>query len=227
MPAKVEKNIQDTKAPAADKRQVKTGQEKIEKKGKGVVKKEKTKRPKDKRKNLSVKWWLKDIVLAVVNLIFLLSLVVILGRLPQRANEFKQLRSTYVLEIEKSKIEVAEMEIESGKRVADELSDLFPDEAGLADFAKEMDTLKEEGLISGFIFASEQAVRDKTGSLGVPVVIRLRGSWILIGEGLAKIEELPFILRAVSIETEKIDEESVIDFKYGGFLYVDESFAKN
>lgn len=188
--------------------------------------KEKVKKPKVEKAPTKKRWWLKDLILALVNLSFLVFLMVLIGMLPKRAIEFRQLRNAYVIASAKSEIEIAELEIERSRQKADELINLFPDEAGLADFAKEMDKLKEQGLISSFSFASERAVRDQTGYFGVPIVIRFQASWSQIGQGLGQIEELPFVIRVVSIESSRIPEGNLVDFKYGGFLYVDESLAE-
>ena len=44
---------------------------------------------------------------------------------------------------------------------------------------------------------------------------------------IQKIDDLPYLLRAVTIDAEPELDSGLIIFKYGGFLYVDESLAKN
>ena len=180
----------------------------------------KVKKPKGEKK-----WWIKDIILASVNIVFLAALMIILGKMPIRANELSQLKNTFVVATAKSEVQIAEFEIEESKLKAEELKKFFPTQSGLANFAGEMDKLREEGLISSFSFASEDAVRDQTGYYGVPVIIRFLGTWDQIEQGLTKLGDLPFIIRAVSIEA-GAEEDDLVDFRYGGFLYVDESLAK-
>ncbi len=182
---------------------------------------------KKKKKRGARKWWVKDVVLAVINIIFLIATIILLGMLSERGAEFKKLRTVYIQASEKSEVEIAKLEIDASRKVNDSLSALFPDEAGLVEFAREIDKLKEENLVTSFSFASETAVRDQTGQFGVPIVIIIEGNWTQIADAMQKLQQLPFILRAVSINAERILENNLITFRYGGFLYVDESLAKN
>lgn len=177
-------------------------------------------------KNVSRRWWIKDLILAVINIAFLAALTILLGKLPNRAGELSQLRSTYTIAAAKREVEIAEFEIEESRLKAEGLKKYFPNQSGLANFAAEMDALKAEGLISSFSFASEDAIRDQTGYYGVPIIIRFLGTWELISQGLLRIGKLPYLIRAVSIESAATGENNLIDFRYGGFLYVDESLAK-
>ena len=176
-------------------------------------------------KNTS-RWWIKDLILAVVNIAFLAALTILLGKLPNKAAELSQLRSTYTIAAAKREVEIAEFEIEESRLKAEALKKYFPDQSGLANFAAELDALRGEGLISSFSFASEDAIRDQTGYYGVPIVIRFLGNWELISQGLSRIGKLPYLIRAVNIESALTGEDNLIDFRYGGFLYVDESLAK-
>ena len=177
-------------------------------------------------KNASRRWWIKDLILAVVNIAFLAALTILLGKLPNKAAELSQLKSTYTIAAAKREVEIAEFEIEESRLKAEALKKYFPDQSGLANFAAELDALRGEGLISSFSFASEDAIRDQTGYYGVPIVIRFLGNWELISQGLSRIGKLPYLIRAVNIESAKTEEDNLIDFRYGGFLYVDESLAK-
>jgi len=177
-------------------------------------------------KNASRRWWIKDLILAVVNIAFLAALTILLGKLPNKAAELSQLRSTYTIAAAKREVEIAEFEIEESRLKAEGLKKYFPDQSGLANFAAELDALRGEGLISSFSFASEDAIRDQTGYYGVPIVIRFLGNWELISQGLSRIGKLPYLIRAVNIESALTGEDNLIDFRYGGFLYVDESLAK-
>lgn len=227
------KKTQNTQAPIPVKEPAKPAEIKKEKvasesgKKKPVSEKSKEKVRKSKKRRGSKRWWVKDILLAVVNIIFLVVTVVLLGMLPQRGAEFKKLRTVFIQASEKSEVEIAKLEIDASSKINDSLAALFPDEAGLVEFAKEIDKLKEEGLVTSFSFASEKAVRDQTGQFGVPIVIIIEGSWSQVGDAMQKLQGLPFMLRAVSIDAERVPEGNLISFRYGGFLYVDESLAKN
>lgn len=189
------------------------------------VNKQKGKPVKPKRKKAG--FWLKDLLLAVVNLGFVVVIVVLLGRLPSRAEELKALRNAALKMTAKGNIDIAELKIESSKEKADQLFELFPDESGLIDFVKEIDKLKDEGIITRFSFASERAVRDKTGNFGIPLIIEFVGTWDQIDQAIAIIESLPYLLRVVNVDVQRQDEGDLIIFKYGGFIYVKESLAEN
>ncbi len=171
-------------------------------------------------------WW-KDIALGLVNLVFVVLLIIFLGKLPARAKELRRVKSEDLSNVAKSTIEIAGMEVEGSREKVQELEKLFPDEEGLLGFVREIDIFKEAGVIFSFSFASEKYVRDKTGYHGIPFVVEFQGTWDQISEGLDKFQALPFLFRAVSIETEVLGEEGLIRFRYGGFLYVDESLAKD
>lgn len=184
-------------------------------------------RPVSKKRKLKQTPWWKDIALGIVNLAFVVLLVVLLGKLSGKAVELKRAKGTDYGSVAKSTIEIAGLEIEGNRQKAEELKNLFPNEEGLLDFVREIDVFKEEGVISSFSFASEEYVRDRTGYFGIPFVTEFEGTREQIGEGLNRFQDLPFLFRAVSIETELQPEENLVKFRYGGFLYVDESLAED
>lgn len=180
-----------------------------------------------KAKKKSNNFWVKDLLLAVINLSFIVAIVFLLGKLPIRAGELKALKNADFQVTARGNIDITELRIESSKEKAEKLFVLFPNESGLIDFVKEVDKLKEIGLITRFSFASEHAVRDKTGYFGIPLVIEFLGTWEQIDSATATIESLPYLIRIVNIDVKPQEESNLILFKYGAFLYVDESLAKN
>src|SRR3990170_8310509 len=61
---------------------------------------QKVKKPKGEKK-----WWIKDLILASVNIVFLAALMIILGKMPIRANELSQLKNTYIVATAKSEVQ--------------------------------------------------------------------------------------------------------------------------
>jgi hypothetical protein len=105
---------------------------------------------------------------------------------------------------------------------------LFPDEAGLVNFVKEIERLKVEGVVRDFSFANENAVRDKTGVLGIPFILRLEGTWDQLNSDFMQLQKFPYLIRAVTVDVRIKDiNTGIIDFMYGGFIYVDKSLEKN
>jgi hypothetical protein len=200
---------------------VKQNQKSLSKEKKGL-----TKPRRKKKRKLSFK--LSVIIVTVINLFALGFLFYVLSSLKGEASNLKKLRNASIDVQEKSKVEVADLQIQSNIEKSDYLASLFPDEAGLIDFVKEIEKLESEGVVKDFSFANEGAVRDKTTVLGIPFVLRMEGTWEQINSDLKKMQRMPFLLRAVTLDIKvKEEETNLIDFRYGGFIYVDESLSKN
>ncbi|KKQ41670.1 MAG: hypothetical protein US60_C0032G0011 [Microgenomates group bacterium GW2011_GWC1_37_8] len=183
---------------------------------------------------------LKDMILGIINLILVILLVIILLRFPDKAKELKDIRIDAIKNEESVSYQFDK--IASAKVKADELSSLFVNDSGVVDFVNDLEKIKNEnGTIKSITFANQQAIKDKTGSFGIPVVIELQGSWEKIDSDLQRIDGLPYLFRAAKVEAGKpkvqpgvkLEEEQEIDeniivFKYGIFLYYDEnSVGKN
>ncbi len=187
-------------------------------------------KPKPKKKRSKPKFFSNTILVGIVNVVILVLLILILGMLPKKATELKRLRNLSLSSKAKSNVEIADLEIKSNIEKSDELKILFPDESGLVSFVEEIEKLKATGVAKKFSFANEDAVRDKTKSLGIPFIVEFEGTWEQIDKDLQALQKLPFLLRVITIETRqtKGDEDTnLIRFMYGGFIYVDESLAKN
>jgi len=143
------------------------------------------------------------------------------------ANELKDLTNARARAEASSKINIGDLEIETNQQQAQVLEEIFPDEAELIDFVQEVEKLETDGLVSDFTFANTEPIRDQTKILGIPVVIEMVGPWDRINTGLERLYNTKYLLRAITITAEPSGEEGNVRFKYGGFLYVDDSFEKN
>ena len=88
----------------------------------------------------------------------------------------------------------------------------------------------KDGVLVGFNFANKEAIKDVSGYYGIPIAIEFSGSWEGIVRDLERFEKLPYLMRPIKAEVNTIpdeDNKNVINFKYGIFLYVDESFGKD
>lgn len=185
-------------------------------------------KPAKAKKNIGEKvGWVRELTLGVINLVFAVALAYLLIQLPQRAAEVKVLRGSELDISEDGGFKINKFELDKNKEKADRLIALFPDEQGLLTFVDEIEKLKREGSVVDFSFASKDPVVDKTNNFGIPMVIELKGTWGQIDQDLQKIQKLPFLFRPVSFNAGLIEDEGVIDLRYGGFLYVDESLEKN
>lgn len=168
----------------------------------------------------------KDILLSVINIASLALMVILLIKLPQKAQELNKLRNQVLLSESEVALEISE--VEGSKDKAAQLTSLFIDEVGLVNFVSDVEGLKgEDSSIRKINITSQKVLKDKTGSFGIPVVIEMRGNWIQFGQDMENIQALPYLFRAIRIETEEFEEEGVIGLRYGGFLYVDDKLGEN
>ena len=179
------------------------------------------------RKTRRLGIWTKDIILGVINLVFLLGLTYLLTKLPIRASELKTLRNLDVKTSNTVALDTREFDIESSKEKSDRLKSLFQDEQGIIEFVNEVEKLKVDGGVVDLYFASANPVRDKTNSFGVPIVIQFAGSWEAIDNDLQSIQNLPYLFRPIEVEIRESTVDGVVELEYGGFLYVDKSLEKN
>jgi hypothetical protein len=181
---------------------------------------------KTNRKKISFKMLI--MVISLVNVLVFASIFLILNGTKQKAQELKSLRNASAGAEQRSKVEIADLEIKSNIEKSDFLGTLFPDDSGLIEFVKEIEVLKTQGTVKEFSFANENSVRDKTQADGIPFILRMVGTWEEIDRDLIRLQEVPFLQRAVTLDIRVIGENrDSVDFRYGGFLYVDESLKKN
>ena len=168
----------------------------------------------------------KDIILGIVNLVSIVFFIIILVNFPEKSEELRDLRIKEIKNNITVGVEVSE--IEAARPKAEYLKKLFLDESGVVGFVNDIELQKREGgAISKVTFAGQNAVADRTGNFGIPIVIELIGSWQAIDEDLQKIDELPYLLRPVRVEIKYDDKDpQVVIYKYGVFLYVQESLGK-
>lgn len=168
------------------------------------------------------------IIMTVINFVGLLGLIFVLGLLPDKALELKVLRNLSLSSDQKSKVNTADLQIKTNIELADKLTQLYPDEVGLVEFVQEIERMKAEGKIINFSFVNKDVVKDKTKLLGIPFVVEFEGTWEQIDANLNELQTLPYLIRAITVDVKVKDgeEEGIINFKYGGFIYVGDELAK-
>ena len=105
---------------------------------------------------------LKAVILAVINLIAVAAIVFLLDRLEIKAQEVKRLRSIQLSATRGEPFAALRADVEVAETKTDELVKYFPDSQGLIAFVGEIDKLKAEGVVTGFSFANEEPIKDKT-----------------------------------------------------------------
>lgn len=168
----------------------------------------------------------KDIILGIVNIVLVVVLIAILVNFPEKSQELKELRIKEIKENTTVGLEISE--IEAARPKAEAINELFLNESGVVNFVNDIELQKtEEGAISKVTFAGQNAVADRTGNYGIPIIIELVGNWQALDTDLQKIDQLPYLFRPVKVEIiyDK-DNPQMIIYKYGILLYVKESLGK-
>lgn len=186
-----------------------------------------TLKKKVRTKGIRKPFWLKEAVLASVNIIFVVGLIFILTKLPQKATTVSALKAAKLETVGNGESEINIFEIQRNAENIDKLTSLFPGEEGLLIFVDEIEKLKLDGTVQGFTFANKDPVTDKTNSFGLPVIIELRGNWQQINRDLEEIQKFSFLFRPANFNATVVRDEGVVDLRYGGFLYVDEKLKEN
>ncbi len=164
-------------------------------------------------------------LLLFINLLLLLITVFFIVNLPKKAAELNKVKSDEQKVKESRKIDVTGLEYAPTKESVDKLESFYPQEDGVIDFIEMVEGMKEKGQIKNFSLVGQDAVKDKTGAFGIPFIVEFENSWENINVSLQEFQKLPYLIRAINIEARVIDEK-IVNFKYGGFLYVSDKLAK-
>lgn len=164
-------------------------------------------------------------ILLVIDAVILAISFYLISVLPKKASDLNKARSDEQKVVESKKIDVTGLEYQPTKESVDKLTSFYPEEAGLIDFIEMIEEMKKNNMVKNFQLVSSDAIKDKTGAYGIPFIIEFEGSWENVNLSLQDLQKLPYLIRAVSVETQVVDE-GIINFKYGGFLYVSDKLAK-
>lgn len=175
----------------------------------------------------------KALLLGLYNLIAVAILFIAISDMSSKAQEVKRLKSLNLRQIN-SEIKIIESNIKNYEKQNAYLKKLFPDDTGFIQFIKEIDSLKKEGSVAQFSFASNDIVIDQTKNIGLPINIEFQGSKEKVNQALQKVLTLPYLFRPITTEiritteTKEEDKQSeVVVIKLGGFLYVAETINQN
>ncbi len=162
---------------------------------------------------------LRDIILAIVNAVALVTLFILLSKTDSRVEEYNKLRAQFQKLSESP--ETISSQIEASKEKFEKVDGAFLDRTRIVNFVNDIEAIKKEDTtISKVTFTNDVPVRDRTGNVGYPVLIEFIGDWQKISDDLFEIERLPYLFRVVRVESEKDPLSGMITFKYGGILYV-------
>ena len=181
----------------------------------------------DRRKPINLPFK-RDIILGAVSLVVILLIVILIGRLKVIAEEIKQIENEKYKAVSSLALRATEGKLKTNSNKIEVINSYLVDDDSLVDFVKQVDLLKEEGIVTNFKFASEDLTKDgQTGYEVLAFEVWFTGDKSRIDYGLKKLLGLPYLIRTIVVEIDKISEEGNISLKYGGYLYVTEAYAEN
>ncbi len=166
----------------------------------------------------------KTPILLISDILAIIVLFIIQSRMQTVAKEIKNVNSE-TAKFTPINIEAIKTQIDKSKDQKDQLVSLFPTELQLVDMISKLNEIKNGGILTSITFPSDDTVLDKTGNLGLPILLIFKGNVSDINNSLKKINSLPFIIRPIDfkLNTEQnASGSAAVD--YGGFLYVNEKF---
>jgi len=171
-----------------------------------------------KKSKKTNKFYVKLISVHLLNLVLIGIIVVLLGKLPSRASEIKNLRNQQVLVHENTDVAVIEAELKSHAQEISTIENSFVDESDLLFFIEALDRLKAQGLITSFEPLSASSVTNRKTS-GFPLLVTFNGSPEHVSDGIMEFQKLPFLFKPITAEISFNRDDRNTIFNYGIFLY--------
>lgn len=162
----------------------------------------------------------KIAVFNVINLILVVSIVYLVGKMPSLGNELKEIRSATYAKEGVNDAAILRSEIEKNQDKIDPLKNLVVDDAGLFKFVQAINDIKNEGLIAEFTLTGQGSVRNSKKELGYPISFVFQGTKDQINAGLERLYALPVLFNISGAELEGTAEAAV--YKLNIFLLIDE-----
>jgi hypothetical protein len=166
-------------------------------------------------------------ITAIINVILVVGWVFFVTQLTPKAKIVKEANNQKLAAASAGDLEVLKAELASNADKINTMKSFFINEDALLNFTKQMDTFRAEGVASDFSFASDKLVTDKEGNQVLPFSVTFTGSEEKVNEALSKLENLPYIIKAVESELDRPSVGGNIVFVYRGFIYVSDKFAQN
>lgn len=162
-------------------------------------------------------FWFKVLAIHGVNLVLLFLILLLLGKLPQKAQVMQDLRNQKIAAQESMDVDVLEAELLALQDQIKVLEDAFVTDSQLLHFIEKMDELKAQGLIADYEPLSSGIVRSKKSS-GLPVEVNLQGDPATISKGLNSLAQTGFLFKPVTFVMSR-NEDGSYQVRYGIFLY--------
>lgn len=172
-------------------------------------------------------WFISVIVVGVIDILCILGILILSNKVAQEAEQIHELKVEKLKAEQKSLSSITTEELEKYKPDVEKLAKYYPDDETFLELVGKLDELKRQGLFTNYSFAADEAIKDKTGNLGLPVLFDIKGDRVLIENSLKSIYELPFLIKPIRLEITRSEVDGSFSVRYGSFLYVENEFGKN
>lgn len=168
----------------------------------------------------------KVIFLIGVNIFCVIVIALVLTSLPKGALELQNARLDKINNESQSNMDLIKNEVTNFEEELAQLKSYFPDDLGIVTLANKIDSLKLQGVITEFSFASDTIVKDKTGYGGIPIKIEMKGTKDQLNGAFSELDKIGVSMRPIIFDIQKTDEISAYSMSLGYFLYVYEDITK-
>src|SRR4030042_4320954 len=134
-----------------------------------------------------------SLFVVILNVVLIILTFLILTVVPKKSDELKTIKNEQLNAKVSSNVQVSDLEIGSIDEKVNKLNSVFPDDVGIVNFVKEIEKLKVGGIVKGISFVSQEAVKDKTKSLGTPFIIEMEATWADMDRALTAIQKISYL----------------------------------
>ena len=163
----------------------------------------------------------RAMILNAVNVVLVILIVILIGKLPVKGQNLKELRGQEMLLRETTDVAVLESEIESNKDKISLVEAHFVDERGVLGFLEAKDQLERDGRIKSFSIG-EKPILDKHKNKGLAIKMEFEGSLGEVNESMARVMGLPYFLNPVEVKLAVDPGSDRVLMALVGFLYINE-----
>lgn len=146
------------------------------------------------------------------------------AKLKTSVSEIEKKRGQMVaLQEREESLRLLAFELDTVKGEMSLVENVLPNEEGIVDFIKDIESLGEKVEIGKLSFESDQPQSDRLGRSYIEWTIEARGSLDNLEDFLEKLLSLPILIRSKVIDIDKMDEETS-KLVFRAWLYVDPNF---
>ncbi len=153
-----------------------------------------------------------------VNICLLIGIIIFLGKISTLAKDVQKKHSETIALEQRAEDTVLAANLEKYSETLSQLHDGFLNEDGIVTFVQKLEELKKTGVVTDTSFPSNQPVTDGARGRGLPLLVKIEGSKAQINAGVTALNNLPSILRPVTLKMTK--EADTYKLEYGVFVYV-------